>query len=161
MPTDLSNLNSFLNYVWTGGQDSATMPPRVLAEIERRETAAEQTISWSQLAIVGFFAVLYSVGPRAQGATGENFVPMVLATYLVFTLFRVFLSYRMMLPGWYLVLSMIVDVGLLCGMIFSFHIQYMQPAAFYLKSPSMIDVVNKMHYPSTHGDNAPLAQLEE
>lgn len=131
-------LRDFLVFIWTGDPHGAAIPARVMAEIDRRETAAEQTISWAQLSIVGFFGILYWVAPRAEGTAGQNFVPMTLAAYLAFTLFRVFLSYRIVLPGWYLMLSMVVDVGLLCGMIFSFHIQYHQPPAFYLKSPTMI-----------------------
>lgn len=138
MPYVPSSLRDFAVYIWTGDPHGTAIPPRVMAEIDRRETAAEQTISWAQLSIVGFLTVLYWVAPRAEGTAGENFVPITLAAYLVFTLFRVFLSYRMVLPGWYLMLSMVVDVALLCGMIFSFHIQYQQPPAFYLKSPTMI-----------------------
>lgn len=69
---------------------------------------------------------------------GNNFVPMTLAVYFLFTLFRLVLSYRITLPASFLILSIIVDVALLCGLIFSFHIQYAQPAAFYLKAPTMI-----------------------
>ena len=138
MPNIPAFLRDFLVFIWTGDPHGAAIPARVMAEIDRRETAAEQTISWAQLSIVGFFGILYWIAPRAEGTAGQNFVPMTLAAYLAFTLFRVFLSYRIVLPGWYLMLSMVVDVGLLCGMIFSFHIQYHQPPAFYLKSPTMI-----------------------
>ncbi len=119
-------------------QPITSLPIRVQAEIARREDAAERLISWVQLAIVVFFGVLYALAPRAEGGSGENFVPMTLAAYLAFTLFRLGLSYRVTLPGWFLVLSMVVDTALLCGLIFSFHIQYAQPAAFYLKAPTMI-----------------------
>ncbi len=118
-------------------QPITSLPIRVQAEIARREDAAERLISWVQLAIVVFFGVLYALAPRAEGGSGENFVPMTLAAYLAFTLFRLGLSYRVTLPGWFLVLSMMVDTALLCGLIFSFHIQYAQPAAFYLKAPTM------------------------
>lgn len=131
-------MRNFVHFIWTGGRATRAMPARVIAEIDRREAAAERTIGWVQLAIVSFFSLLYALAPRAEGGQGENFVPMTLACYLVFTVFRVALSYRITLPGWFLVLSMIVDVALLCGLIFSFHIQYAQPAAFYLKAPTMI-----------------------
>ncbi|OYZ94953.1 MAG: adenylate cyclase, partial [Rhizobiales bacterium 17-65-6] len=114
------------------------VPARVQSEINRREAAAERLIGWVQLALVLFFATLYSIAPRAEGGSGSNFVPMTLAAYFLFTLFRLILSYRIILPAWFLVLSIIVDVALLCGLIFSFHIQYAQPAAFYLKAPTMI-----------------------
>ncbi len=128
----------WVRYIWQGGPGPQGVPARVLAEIDRREAAAERLIGWVQLAFVLFFVLLYSAAPRAEGSAGANFVPVTLAAYLLFTLFRIALSYRITLPGWFLVLSIMVDVALLCGLIFSFHIQYEQPAAFYLKAPTMI-----------------------
>lgn len=138
MPSILTTLRDAIVSIWTGVADAQSVPPRVMAELARRETMAEQTISWAQLGIVGFFTLLYWVVPRAEGGTGENFVPLTLAAYLAFAALRVVLSYRMRLPGWFLVLSAFVDVGLLCGVIFSYHIQYQQPPAFSLKAPTMI-----------------------
>ncbi|WP_417769821.1 adenylate/guanylate cyclase domain-containing protein [Stappia sp.] len=117
---------------------AAGVPLRVRAEISARETQAERLIGWVQLAMVLFFAMLYSLAPRAEGADGFNFVPLALAAYFVFTVLRVALSYRFELPVWYLVVSIVVDVTLLCGLIFSFHIQYAQPATFYLKAPTLM-----------------------
>lgn len=128
----------FVTFILNGGASSEGIPARVLDQIEQREDAAERLIGWVQLAILLAFASLYAVAPRAEGSLGENFVPLTLAAYFAFTLFRVALSYIITLPWWFLILSMIVDVALLCGMIFSFHIQYDQPAAFYLKAPTMI-----------------------
>jgi adenylate cyclase len=118
--------------------DEHTMPERVQSKLRARETGAERLIGWIQLALVVFFATLYSLAPRAEGAAGFNFVPLALAAYFLFTVLRVALSYRMVLPGWYLVLSIIVDVALLGALIFSFHIQYAQPATFYLKAPTVM-----------------------
>jgi len=133
-----NSVSAFAGYVWQGGPSGADIPARVMAEIDKKEAAAERLIGWVQLTIVVFFASLYMIAPRAEGASGENFVPITLAAYFVFTVFRVILSYRVTLPGWYLILSIVVDVMLLLGLIFSFHIQYAQPAAFYLKAPTMI-----------------------
>ena len=120
----------------TGGKSA--VPLRVQSEINRREADAERLIGWVQLAIVLFFAALYAIAPRAEGGLSNSFVPMALASYFLFTVFRVALSYRIILPSWFLILSIVVDVALLCGLIFSFHIQYGQPAAFYLKAPTMV-----------------------
>lgn len=114
------------------------VPARVKAEVAQRESEAERLIGWIQLAMVLFFAALYSLAPRAEGGGGFNFVPLALGAYFLFTVLRVALSYRMVLPFWYLVISIIVDVALLCGLIFSFHIQYDQPATFYLKAPTLM-----------------------
>ena len=131
-------VRAFLSYILKGGPSGEGIPSRVMAEIDQKEADAERLIGWVQLSIVLFFATLYAVAPRAEGAVGENFVPVTLAAYFGFTLLRLALSYRMSLPAWYLVLSIVVDVTLLCGLIFSFHIQYVQPAAFYLKAPTVI-----------------------
>jgi adenylate cyclase len=118
--------------------DEARIPARVQAEIDRREEAAERLIGWVQLLLVSIFGILYLISPKAQGGGDNVFTPWALLMYLAFTCFRVWLSYRIVLPSWYLVLSIIADVALLCGLIFSFHIQYNQPPAFYLKAPTMI-----------------------
>lgn len=131
-------LQGFVALIVTGSDGTLAMPARVQAEIARREAAAERTIGWVQLSVVAFFALLYTLAPRAEGGLRESFVPMTLAFYFAFTVFRIMLSYRKTLPGWFLVLSMFVDVALLCGLIFSFHIQYEQPAAFYLKAPTIM-----------------------
>ncbi len=138
MGSALSTFRYLVAYARTGWPPNHLIPARVLAEIERREAAAEHTIGWVQLTFVSFFVLLYAIAPRAEGAAGENFVPMTLAAYFAFTVLRVALSYRITIPSWFLVISMVVDVALLCGLIFSFHIQYAQPAAFYLKAPTMI-----------------------
>lgn len=116
----------------------SAMPARVRAEIDRREELAERLIGWTQLSLLAVFGVLYLISPRAVGGSGENFAPVALSLYFVFTAFRLWLSYRMALPTWFLVLSILADVTLLCALIFSFHLQYNQPPAFYLKAPTMI-----------------------
>lgn len=129
---------SVLRYLTAGSPRDQGMPARVVDEIDRREAAAERLIGWVQLTFVVLFGLLYFVAPPAEGAIGRGLVRSTLTVYFLFTLFRLVLSYRITLPGWFLVLSIIVDVGLLCGLIFSFHLQYAQPAAFYLKAPTMV-----------------------
>lgn len=116
------------------------MPPRVLRQIRLSELQSERLIGWVQLVIVLFFTTLYSIAPRAEGSSGFNFVPLALGAYFLFTLIRLVLSYRIKLPDWYLFLSIGVDVALLVGLIFSFHIQYGQPPTFYLKTPTLMYV---------------------
>ena len=132
------SLGATLRYIVTGGPSRDGMPARVLAELDLREAAAERLIGWVQLFVVVFFAALYTIAPRATGATGTNYVPETLAVYFAFTVLRLGLSYRITLPDWVLLLSIGVDVALLCGLIFSFHLQYDQPAAFYLKAPTLL-----------------------
>ena len=50
------------------------------------------------------------------------------------------LAYRGRLPGWLLSLSVVIDMALLLGLIWSFHLQYNQPPSFYLKAPTLLYV---------------------
>jgi adenylate cyclase len=120
------------------GKRTGPLPGRVTAEIEAREVAAERLIGWVQLGLVVFFGLLYAISPRAEGGSGTTFVPVTLAAYFLFTVVRLVLSYRITLPDWYLVASIVVDLLLLSGLIYSFHIQYAQPPAFYLKAPTLL-----------------------
>lgn len=133
-----SAIRAGLAYVLRGGPTEEGIPARVRAEIDAREARAERLIGWVQLAMVLFFAALYSLAPRAEGAGGFNFVPIALVAYFLFTLLRLSLSYRIQLPNWYLLVSIGVDIALLCGLIFSFHIQYGQHPTFYLKAPTVM-----------------------
>ncbi|MEQ9812899.1 MAG: adenylate/guanylate cyclase domain-containing protein [Azospirillaceae bacterium] len=119
-----------------------TLPDRVRQAIRRQEERGEIVIGWVQLAVVVTFGVLYSLVPRAEGAGMLMLqpVPLALALYTAFTLLRITLSYRRFIPGWFVILSILVDMGLLMGLIWSFHVQYGQPASFYLKSPTLLYV---------------------
>lgn len=100
---------------------------------------SEILIGWVQLAVVGAFGTLYAISPKTFPAEVEfTPIPWVLSAYLVFTLGRLYLAYRWRLPRWFLALSVVADVALLLGTIWSFHLQYMQPAAFYLKAPTLL-----------------------
>ncbi len=129
-----------LLYIFRGGPPVAGLPDRVRAEIRARETTSERLIGWIQLGLVLFFSTLYAIAPRAEGSAGFNFVPFALAAYFLFTVLRLFLSYRFELPPWYLLVSIVVDMALLVGLIFSFHIQYNQHPTFYLKTPTLMYV---------------------
>ncbi len=114
------------------------LPLRVRREVARQEAASERLIGIVQLGVIVFFAGLYTLAPRAEGTMGFNFVPLAFSIYLIFTLIRIYVSFRTMLPVWYLVLSIMMDVALLVGLIFSFHIQYAQHPTFYLKAPTLM-----------------------
>ena len=62
----------------------------------------------------------------------------ILATYLFFTLIRLYLVYKHRLPGWFISLSVVADIALLMITIWSFHLQYAQPPSFYLKAPTLL-----------------------
>src|SRR5918999_2620124 len=116
------------------------VPSRVATLIRAREEESERLIGWVQLAIAATFAALYLIAPRPLDAGMAMLmpVPLALTGYTLFTAARLWLAYRGFLPGWLLVLSMLVDTALLLGLIWSFHIQYEQPVAFSLKVPTFV-----------------------
>ena len=67
-------------------------------------------------------------------------VPWTLGAYAVFTLLRLWLAWRRRLPAWFLALSVVVDITVLMVTIWSFHLQYQEPAAIYLKAPTLMYV---------------------
>lgn len=119
---------------------NAHLPERVQTAIEQQQRDSEKLIGWVQLLLVTIFASLYALAPTSAMTKGFHPVPWALGLYFLFTFARLGLSYRIALPHWFLTVSVIADIGLLMVLIWSFHIQYMQPASFYLKAPTMIYV---------------------
>ena len=98
-------------------------------------------IGWIQLGVVVTFCVLYTLAPKtfSEDAAFEP-VPWVLACYLAFTLLRLVLAHKRILPDWFLYVSVVIDMTLLMALIWSFHLQYEQPPSFYLKAPTLLYV---------------------
>ncbi len=114
---------------------------RLTAAISEQQDASERLIGWIQLAVVITFGTLYAVSPKTYSAQAKIVpVPYALAAYFGFTLMRLFFAYRGRLRAWMLSLSVVVDMALLMGLIWSFHIQYNQPPSFYLKAPTLLYV---------------------
>lgn len=143
--------------------NSDAVPPRVVRAIRAEQDRGERLIGWFQLGIVTLFALLYLVSRRAEGqmldpslwifsshipewlrmillSIARRPVPWALGLYFAATVVRLVWSYRGRLPPWSLIASIFIDITLLMGLIWSFHIQYGQPAAFYLKAPTVLYV---------------------
>ncbi|MCP5150813.1 MAG: adenylate/guanylate cyclase domain-containing protein [Ectothiorhodospiraceae bacterium] len=117
------------------------IPARLRRAIAEQQRSSEILIGWVQLAVVCAFAVLYALSPKpyvAEPVLAPE--PWVLGIYVAFTLGRLWLAHRRSLPEWLLHLSVVVDMGLLLGLIWSIHIKYAQPASFYLKVPTLLYV---------------------
>jgi len=113
------------------------LPGRIRRTVVARQIESERLIGWIQLAVVISFAGLWAIAPKtAPAGAAIDPVPLALLAYLLFTLLRLVLAYRVSLPRWFLGLSAVVDPAVLMVLIWSFHLQYAQPAAFYLKSPT-------------------------
>ena len=118
-----------------------TLPERVATRVRAQEDTSEILVGWIQMAVVLGFFIVYLVAPKTFSEDAPfRPVPWVLAVYLAFTLLRLFLAHRHGLPVWLRYLSIVIDMSLLLGLIWSFHLQYHQPPSFYLKSPTLLYV---------------------
>ncbi|MEX2618449.1 MAG: adenylate/guanylate cyclase domain-containing protein [Alphaproteobacteria bacterium] len=127
--------------IFNRGDSGLNVPERVRETIANQEDASERLIAWVQFGVVLIFGALYAISPKTSTVVPwQTPVGIALAVYFVFSVFRIWLSYRIRLPGWFLALSVVADLSLLLTVIWSFHIQYDQPASFYLKAPTLLYV---------------------
>lgn len=120
---------------------SEELPPRVRAAIRQQQDASERLAAWVQFGIVFFFGLLYAVAPKTY--SGDWMVPPVtfaLGAFFVAAAVRLVLVHRGAVAGWFVGASVVVELWLLFLLIWSFHIQYEQPPAFYLKAPTLLYV---------------------
>ncbi len=111
--------------------------PRVRDVIVKTEQESEIFISFLQLGFVAFLGILYFLAPKGHmGNVPIRPVPLVLLVYMPIVLTRLVLALRRALNPFLLNLSVVVDMAMICVLIWTFFIQYQQPAGFYLKAPS-------------------------
>lgn len=115
------------------------LPRRVRERIRAEEERSEILVGLLQLAFILTLALLYGLSPKKFGADAPFApVPWVLGAYFAITLLRLALAHARRLTRGLVYASIVVDVALLMGLIFSFHLQYGQPPSFYLKSPTFM-----------------------
>lgn len=121
--------------------DESRLPERVQKTIRAQQDRSEILIGWFLLLVVATFGVLYLFTPKTfnEDAPFEP-VPWALSIYFVLSTIRLAWAYASRLPAWSLAFSVVFDMSLLMVLIWSFHIQYGQPASFYLKAPTLMYV---------------------
>src|SRR5262245_36731254 len=114
------------------------LPPAVRARVNPLQDQSEKLIGWIQLAIVILFGVLYGLSRQTvpMGTAIWLLTPAAIGVYFIATVIRLVMAYRIRMGFWLLAGSIAIDMALLYGLIWSFHLQYMQPASFYLKAPT-------------------------
>ena len=96
------------------------LPVRVRDAITRAQEASEVLIGWIQLGVLLVFAALYVGSPKTFTDEADFApVPWALAAYFAFTLVRLSFARHSRLPDWFLYVSVVVDMGLLLGLIWS------------------------------------------
>jgi adenylate cyclase len=117
------------------------LPARVERALVDLRRQSEILIGWVQATLVAVFGALYFVAPSTSPSDAVfRPVPWALGIYGAFTVLRLILAYRDRLSLALKIASVLVDVSMLMITIWSFHIQYGQPAAFYLKAPTLLYV---------------------
>jgi len=118
------------------------IPERVREAIRLQQERSEILIAWIQLAIVALVTTVYETTAMPEGVVQYDFAfeTQVFAAYGAFCVIRLFLAWRRQLRPWMLYVSVVADMALLMGLIFSFPLKYAQPAAFYLKVPTLLYV---------------------
>ncbi len=117
---------------------NADLPPVVRARITQLQDQSEKLIGWIQLGIICVFGTLYALSRQTAPMTTEIWLltPAAIGAYFFATILRLVMAYRFRMGFWLLSGSILIDMALLYGLIWSFHLQYMQPASFYLKAPT-------------------------
>lgn len=113
------------------------LPARVLRAIETQRARSEILIGWVQAAIIALLGTLYFVAPSSSPV---DFIwrpaPWAIGAYAAFTALRLRLAYAGQLTPILRAASVVLDMVLLTVTIWGFHLEYGQPAAFYLKAPT-------------------------
>ena len=126
---------------WLAGDpEAAALPERVRNIIASEDRASERLIGFVQLAIGLALWALYLIAPRPVDAGFSMFapVPVALGVFTLFSMVRLWLILRSRVPDWFVAISILADVGLVLGLIWSFHVEYGQPPGLLLKAPTFV-----------------------
>lgn len=122
-----------------GERPPGRLPDRIREAIAREQRQGEILIVWVQVLAVLTFGVLYWLAPKTFPADAPfQPVPWTLAFYAGFIALRMSFAYRGHMAPWFVAVAVVTDIAVLMALIWSFHIQYGQPPAFYLKAPTLL-----------------------
>ncbi len=122
-----------------GRRPPVALPERVRNAITTDQRSSEILVCFAQFGAIAFFGSFYLLTPKAfPPDVPFEPIPWTLAFYALFTTLRLWLAVRDRLTTFYLSLSVIVDIAVLMVTIWSFHLQYQQPATIYLKAPTLL-----------------------
>ena len=119
-------------------KSSARLPERVATAIAQNDDTSEILVKLIQLLVFSLWFLAWLAAPQPNPDTISK-VPLVLSLYLAITLLMLLVALAQRLPVWLIYLSILFDMVLLTYLIWTFHLQYAQPASFSLK---VVEVVN-------------------
>ncbi len=127
-------------YTFLIGPSEEDLPEGLRQAIRDQQDQGERLTGWIQLAVVLLWATLWSISPKMTSGIDALPVPAALFIYFILTVIRLVWSYKARLPEWSLAISVVFDMMLLLTVIWSFHLTYHQPPAFFLKAPTLLYV---------------------
>ena len=130
-------LRGAIDSVWRR-PDWINLPSRVREVISQNDDGSEILVKLIQLFVFALWGVAYLAAPQPDPDTVSR-VPVVITIYLIFTFAMLLIALSRRTPVWLIYASIIIDMALLTYLIWSFHIQYEQPASFSLK---VVEVMN-------------------
>lgn len=113
------------------------VPARVLRAVKAQRQRSEVLTGWVQGALITILGTMYFLAPNTSSSDIlMRPVAYAIGVYALFTMLRLWLAHTGRLNSWMCAASIIIDMALLTITIWSFHVEYGQPAAFYLKAPT-------------------------
>lgn len=138
---NMAGLAARLRLFLLGEEGPKHLPERVVTAIAREQHHGEILIICLQVWAVTTFAILYWLSPKTFPADAPfRPVPWALSFYAIFIGIRIYLIKAGWMRDWLVGLAIVVDIAVLMVTIWSFHLQYVQPPAFYLKAPTLLYV---------------------
>lgn len=110
----------------------------IQSKIDAENMKAEVFASYAQFLFLVLILVVYLLSPK--GFAGTYFEPVKVAfwVYLPVVSLRWFLASRARLTQWQIYGFLVLDVTILCILIWSFHIKYEAPFTLSLRSPTFL-----------------------
>ncbi|MGU7779185.1 adenylate/guanylate cyclase domain-containing protein [Burkholderia sp. PU8-34] len=109
-------------------------PSRVQRELVREQYRSELLVTAVQLLIAVVLAALYAITPPGFAPDAPiRAVPLGLTLFVVTALVRLYLAVTGQLARWMVGATVVIEMAVLMFVIWAYHLQYEQPAPFYLK----------------------------
>jgi adenylate cyclase len=125
---------------WLRGRRKA-MPESMQKLLEDHRQKSERLVSWLQLGIAFLVGMYYLNSPGATPAGGSWRIALpLLVFYIAFAVGRLLLAGRNRINAAVEIASILLDVALIMAFVWSTKVEDLQPAASYLKSPTVLYV---------------------
>ena len=96
---------------------------------------SEKIIVYFNIVFIFFVGVIYFISPKGFSEGSFQPVPIALAIYLAVLVARLYILLKIKTANsWLAYSSIIIDISIIAILIWSFHLQYQQQPAFYLKT---------------------------